>query len=360
MSNFVIDYELVKQSRINEFQLSSVEFGQEPTDHMFIAEYENGSWQNCRIQPFHPLMLSPFNLSLHYGQTVFEGMKAYRTENGNISIFRVQKHSERFNQSLRRMLMPEVPLELFREALHAFLTVDQAWVPDEPDSSLYIRPFMIANENRIKVKIGEKFLFMIVASPAKNYYNKTLNVKVETHYSRAAQGGTGKAKCGGNYGAAFYPTFLANQQGFDQLIWTDPVAHQYIEESGTMNLFFVINNQLFTPQLTDSILEGITRDSIITLAKNQNIPVFEKRISVHEIQEALENKTMQEAFGSGTAAIVAPIGTIAIHDKTYTLPAYSPSSWMFQFKQTLNDIRTGKQPDIFHWNDIINVRDFAK
>lgn len=343
-------------TKIHELDLEKTEFGKIPTDHMFMAEYHHGEWSNFRIVPFQPLQLSPFNLSLHYGQTVFEGMKAYRMQDGNISVFRVQKHWERFNKSLKRMAMAEIPFEVFQQGLHTYLTIDEAWVPSIEDSSLYLRPFMIAYEDRVRVKVAEHFLFMIVGSPAKQYYSKALNLYVETYYSRAASGGTGNAKCGGNYGGAFYPTSLAIQKGFDQVLWTDAATHQFIEESGTMNVMFIINGKLVTPALTDSILDGVTRDSIITLAKDMGIPVEERKISIQELENAFQKREVQEAFGAGTAAIVAPIGSITIHDKKYLLPNYSNDALMYQLKKQLNDIRTGKIADKYGWNDIIAVR----
>ncbi len=342
-------------TKIHEFNLDTSEFGKTPTDHMFVAECHQKNWSNFRVEPFQPLQLSPFNLSLHYGQTVFEGMKAYRMQDGNISVFRVKKHWERFNKSLKRMAMAEVPFEVFQEGLHAYLTVDESWVPSVEDSSLYLRPFMIAYEDRVRVKVAEHFLFMIVGSPAKQYYSKPLNLYVETHYSRAASGGTGNAKCGGNYGGAFYPTALAVQNGYDQVLWTDASTHQFIEESGTMNVMFVIDGKLVTPALTDSILDGVTRDSIITLAKDMGITVEERKISVEELEKFFQENKVQEAFGAGTAAIVAPIGSITIHDRKYQLPSYSENALMFQIKKQLNNIRTGKSVDKYGWNDVVQI-----
>jgi branched-chain amino acid aminotransferase len=355
--NNSLNIDIIKSSisKFNEFDLETAEFGKTPTDHMFVAEYQNGNWSNFRVMPFQPLQLSPFNLSLHYGQTVFEGMKAYRMENGNISVFRVKKHWERFNNSLKRMAMVEIPFEIFQQGLHAYLTVDNIWIPSVEDSSLYLRPFMIAYEDRVRVKVAENFLFLIVGSPAKQYYAKPLNLYVETHYSRAASGGTGNAKCGGNYGGAFYPTSLAIKKGFDQVLWTDASTHQFIEESGTMNVMFVIDGKLITPALTDTILEGVTRDSIITLAKDMGISVEEKKISIDELENDFQKGLVQEAFGAGTAAIVAPIGSITFENHTYHLPPYSENALMFQLKKQLNDIRTGKIDDKYQWNDVIYV-----
>ncbi len=330
----------------------SIPFGKVPTEHMFIAEYKDGKWQNARITPFHDLTLSPMALCLHYGQTVFEGMKAFAMEDGRINIFRMEKHYDRFCKSLDRMCMPRVPQQLFTEAMHQLVQLDSKWVPEEADGSLYLRPFMIATEDRIGVKIGEEYLFMIVASPAYQYYANPLKIKVETEYSRAADGGTGTAKCGGNYGGAFYPTQLAKEQGFDQVLWTDSKTHQYIEESGTMNAMFYIDNTLVTPALSGSILDGVTRDSLLSIAREKGMKVEERQISIAELQAAFEAGKRVEAFGAGTAAVIAPIASITIGDKAYDCYVGDDAT-MFTLKKALYDIRTGIAPDAHKWNYIL-------
>lgn len=330
----------------------SIPFGKVPTEHMFIAEYKDGKWQNARITPFHDLTLSPMALCLHYGQTVFEGMKAFAMEDGRINIFRMEKHYDRFCKSLDRMCMPRVPQQLFTEAMHQLVQLDSKWVPEEADGSLYLRPFMIATEDRIGVKIGEEYLFMIVASPAYQYYANPLKIKVETEFSRAADGGTGTAKCGGNYGGAFYPTQLAKEQGFDQVLWTDSRTHQYIEESGTMNAMFYIDNTLVTPALSGSILDGVTRDSLLSIAREKGMKVEERQISIAELQAAFEAGKRVEAFGAGTAAVIAPIASITIGDKAYDCYVGEDAT-MFTLKKALYDIRTGIAPDAHKWNYIL-------
>lgn len=330
----------------------SIPFGKVPTEHMFIAEYKDGKWQNARITPFHDLTLSPMALCLHYGQTVFEGMKAFAMEDGRINIFRMEKHYDRFCKSLDRMCMPRVPQQLFTEAMHQLVQLDSKWVPEEADGSLYLRPFMIATEDRIGVKIGEEYLFMIVASPAYQYYANPLKIKVETEYSRAADGGTGTAKCGGNYGGAFYPTQLAKEQGFDQVLWTDSKTHQYIEESGTMNAMFYIDNTLVTPALSGSILDGVTRDSLLAIAREKGMKVEERQISIAELQAAFEAGKRVEAFGAGTAAVIAPIASITIGNKAYDCYVGEDAT-MFTLKKALYDIRTGIAPDAHKWNYIL-------
>ncbi|MGN6477219.1 MAG: branched-chain amino acid aminotransferase, partial [Flavipsychrobacter sp.] len=265
----------------------SIPFGMQPTEHMFIAAYRDGQWQDSRIMPFTNLSMSPVALCLHYGQTVFEGMKAFMMEDGSVNIFRPDKHYDRFTKSLDRMCMPQVPKDLFMEALHQLVQLDARWVPAESDGSLYIRPFMIATEDRIGVKISDEYLFMIVCTPAYQYYSKPLKVKVEDKYVRAAEGGTGFAKCGGNYGASFYPTKLAKEQGYDQVLWTDSKNHEFIEESGTMNVMFVIDGTLLTPPLSGTILDGITRDSLLAIAQEKSIKTEVRPIRHKEIIDAL-------------------------------------------------------------------------
>jgi branched-chain amino acid aminotransferase len=330
----------------------SIPFGKIPTEHMFIAEYKDGKWQQPRIVPFQDLTLSPLALCLHYGQTVFEGMKAFAMEDGTINIFRMQKHYERFCKSLDRMCMPQVSQTLFNEAMHQLLQLDSSWVPTEPDGSLYIRPFMIASEGRIGVKVADEYLFMIVCSPAYQYYANPLKVKVETQFVRAADGGTGGAKCGGNYGGAFYPTEMAKKEGFDQVLWTDAKNHEFIEESGTMNAMFYINNTLITPALSGTILDGVTRDSLLALAREEGIKVEERQIGITELVAAFEAGTRVEAFGAGTAAVIAPIEFITINGKTYN--AYvGADAMMYHLKTALFNIRRGLVPDTHNWNYIV-------
>ena len=330
----------------------SIPFGKTPTEHMFIAEYRNGQWLNPKIVPFHDITLSPLAMCLHYGQTVFEGMKAFAMADGSVNIFRMEKHHERFCKSLDRMCMPQVPKGLFTEAIHQLVQLDSNWVPTEADGSLYIRPFMIASEGRIGIKVCEEFLFMVVASPAYQYYTQPLRVKVETHYIRAADGGTGATKCGGNYGGAFYPTEQARSEGYDQVLWTDAKNHEFIEESGTMNAMFYIDDTLVTPALSGTILDGVTRDSLLTIARESGIKTEERAISITELIAAFESGKRVEAFGAGTAAVVAPIEQIAINDKTYNCYV-GEDAMMFQLKAKLFNIRRGITPDTHNWNYIV-------
>lgn len=343
---------ITEQTERQTKDTKSIPFGKVPTEHMFIAEYRNNQWSNPRIVPFSHLVLSPFALCLHYGQTVFEGMKAFMMEDGRINIYRPDKHYDRFTKSLERMCMPAVPKDLFTEALHQLVQLDSNWVPDDADGALYIRPFMIASEDRIGVKVSDEYLFMIVCSPAYQYYAKPLNVKIENRFVRAADGGTGAAKCGGNYGAAFYPTQQAREAGYDQVIWTDSRHHEFIEESGTMNVMFYIDNVLITPPLSGTILDGVTRDSLLTLAKARGIQIQERPISYTEIQMALEDGKRVEAFGAGTAAVIAPIETISVGNKHYKC-YIGEDAIMYSLQQELYNIRKGITEDKYNWNYII-------
>ncbi len=343
---------ITEQTERKVTDTKSVPFGKIPTEHMFIAEYKNGDWQNAQVVPFHDLTLSPLALCLHYGQTVFEGMKAFAMEDGRINIFRIDKHYDRFTKSLQRLCMPPVPKKLFINAIHRLVQLDSDWVPREADGSLYIRPFMIATEDRIGIKVSDEYLFMVVCSPAFQYYTKPLRVKVETNYVRAANGGTGTAKCGGNYGGALYPTQLAKDAGYDQVLWTDSTHHEFIEESGTMNAMFCIDNVLITPQLTGTILDGVTRDSLLTIAKEKGITIEEREISYNELIRAFDNGKRVEAFGAGTAAVVAPIEIIAIGHKEFKCYT-EPDAIMYQLQKELLNIRKGIVPDTHNWNYVL-------
>lgn len=340
-------------SRIHSVDLSNPEFGKDCTDHMFSAEYINGTWQNPSIIPFGNLELSPAMLALHYGQSVFEGMKAFRMQDGKIAVFRPEKHLARFNRSLDRMCMPEVPQDLFFDALTTLLQIDQQWVPTAPESSLYIRPFCFASESRLKIKISDRFHFLILASPSGKYFGKPFKLKVETTFTRTAEGGTGYAKCAGNYGSSFYPVKKAMEQGFDQVIWTDAAEHKYIDEAGMMNIMFLIDGKLITPVLNTAILEGVTRDSVLTIAKDMGITVEERKIAVEELEAHLKAGLVTEIFGTGTAAVIAPVALIRIGETDYTIPAPTSESFQHKAYDLLNKIRTGLAPDPHNWNYIL-------
>jgi len=342
-------------SRLSEIDFSHLEFGKYISDHMLVVEYANGKWHEPEIMPFGEMAMTPAILSIHYGQSIFEGMKAYKTPGGDITIFRMHKHWERMNRSLERMCMPAIREELFQQSLHALIETDHDWVPAADGSSLYIRPVVFATESRLGVKISDQYKLVIMTSPVGPYYNKPLKIKVEETHVRAAEGGAGFAKCAGNYGVSFYPTHQARLQGFDQVLWTDAKEHKYIDEAGTMNVMFVLNGKVVTPKLTTAILDGVTRDSILTLAGEMNMPVEERKVGVDELAEACSNGKLTEAFGAGTAAIVAPISIINIHGKDYTLPEPDENTFQQRVKKKLHDIRLRLAPDTYGWNYIIKI-----
>lgn len=340
-------------SKITEVDFENLEFGKYIADHMLVCDYANREWQTPQIVPFTNLSLSPTTLALHYGQTVFEGMKAFKMIDGRINIFRINKHYNRFVKSLDRMCMAVPPKEIFTEGLKQLIQLDKAWVPVQKDNALYIRPFIYASEAKFGVKISDEYRFIIFTGPVPSVYANPIKVKVETNFIRAAKGGTGFAKCGGNYGGAFYPTQLAKNEGYDQVLWTGGTNNQFIEESGMMNAMFVINGKLVTAPLSDSILDGVTRDSLLTLANDLGIETTERPISVAELLQAFKDKTITEAFGAGTAAVVAPIQIIHINGMDYMLPKYSEHNVFQQLKNKLELIRSGAAPDVHEWNCIV-------
>ncbi|MCR6718917.1 MAG: branched-chain amino acid aminotransferase [Chitinophagaceae bacterium] len=348
-----IEISPVLQSRYTQSAAHPKEFGEYISDHMFVCDYRNGAWQEPLIVPYGDMSLSPCALALHYGQSVFEGMKAFRLSEDSATIFRIEKHYERFKRSLERMCMPVPGAELFKTALIELIRLDRKWIPDTAGASLYIRPLIFASEGKFGVKVSSEYRFVILTGPVPALFSKPIRVKVETEFHRATPGGTGFAKCAGNYGGAFYPTQLARQQGFDQVIWTSAGDNPCVEESGMMNLLFIINNTLVTAPKSDTILDGITRDSLLTLARDKGWKVEEREITLRELEEACRTQQLQEAFGAGTAAIVAPIGIINIYGVDYPLPEVTPASRMFALRDALNDIRLGKTEDRFGWNTLV-------
>jgi len=283
-----IEVEKVQKSRIGEVDFQNLGFGKIFSDHMFVCDYANGAWQTPKILPFQNLSLSPATNFIHYGQSIFEGLKAFLCEDGKVRVFRPDANYRRMNESADRLCMPQIPEEVFMEGLKELLKIDQAWIPTSEGSSMYIRPFMFSLDAEIRVKASETYRFMIILSPSGKYYSAPVKVLVERHYVRAAKGGLGAAKTAANYAASLYPARQAQLKGYDQLIWTDSTEHQYIEEAGTMNFMFVINNCLVTPALTDSILAGVTRDSILTLAKEWGMRTEERKVSIDEVLKAVE------------------------------------------------------------------------
>ncbi|WP_256011135.1 branched-chain amino acid aminotransferase [Desertivirga xinjiangensis] len=337
-------------SRLQETDFSDLPFGKIFSDHMFIADYEDGEWKNFQIVPYGDLTFSPAISALHYGQAFFEGLKAYKQENGDVVMFRPYKNAERFNKSAERMCMPSLPEDLFVQSIAALVEVDKDWIPTAPQTSLYIRPFMFATDEYLGVQPSTTYKFMVLACPVGAYFSKPLKVKIETKYSRSSEGGFGFAKAAGNYAGSLYPAQQALKEGFDQIIWTDGRDHSYIEELGAANVMFIIDGKLVTPSTRDTILKGITRDTILTLANKWGIPVDERRVSVAEILEGLKNGQVAEAFGVGTAATITSIASIGYEGELYELPDPATAGFSSRALKTLNEIRYGQAPDEFEWN----------
>lgn len=340
----------ISQSRLPQVDFDNLTFGRTFSDHMFTMDFEDGRWQQGRIEPYGPMTMSPASMVFHYGQAIFEGMKAYRQADGSVSLFRPGRNIERFNTSALRMCMPEVDPQVFMDALVQLVSMDQNWVPDGDGASLYIRPFMIATDSFVGVRPSERYTFSIFTCPVNAYYKDPVKVKVETKYTRAAPGGTGYAKAAGNYAAALFPSKLAQEQGFHQLLWTDAIEHAYIEESGTMNAMFVIDGTLTSPHTSETILSGVTRDSVFKLAADLGIPVEQRRIGVEELREGLRSGKITEAFGVGTAATIAPMALVAFEDERLDLPDYSEWKIAPRISTELDALRRGHIEDRFGWN----------
>ena len=317
---------------------------------MLIANFSNGEWQGAEIVPFGNISTHPAMSALHYGQSVFEGLKAYKNSLGQPVLFRPEENFLRFNKSADRLCMPDVPSDIFMSGLRELIKLDQDWIPTKEGSSLYIRPFMFATDEYVGIKPSDNFTFIIFTCPVGAYYAEPVSVKIEEHYVRAAEGGIGAAKAAGNYAASLYPNKLATEQGFRQLIWTDAKEHRYIEESGTMNVFFEIDGTLVTPDTSrDTILKGITRKSVIELAKDMGIKVEERRVEVAEVINALRNGTLTDAFGAGTAATIAHISEIGFREDRFVLPSVGERKVSNGILNRLNDIRLGNVADPYGW-----------
>lgn len=337
-------------SRLAETDIKDLPFGKVFTDHMFVADYEDGEWKNFEILPYGPLPMSPAISGLHYGQAIFEGLKAYKQADGSVSVFRANKNFARFNKSATRLAMANIPEEIFMQGISALINADKAWVPDEENYSLYLRPVMFATDPFLGVRPSATYKFVILANPSAPYYSKPLKVKIETRYTRSADGGVGSAKAAGNYAGSMLPTVEAQAEGFDQLIWTDAKEHKYVEESGAANLMFVINGKIVTPEVRETILDGVTRDTIIELAKSMGYEVEERRVLIQEVLDNIENGTLTEAFAVGTAATVTQISEITYEGKTFVLTDPATRTVSTGIAKKLNEIRYGVITDEFGWN----------
>lgn len=341
--------QLTKNSRLEQVNWDNLPFGKLFSDHMFTMDFENGNWSKPKIIPYGDISLSPANSAIHYGQSCFEGMKAHRNQNGDIVLFRPYENARRFNSSNKRMCIPEINEDLFVNSILELIAIDKNWVPQNLDHSLYIRPFIFASDPYIGIKPSDSYKFMIFTCPVGSYYKEPVSVKVETNYSRAVQGGTGFSKAAGNYAAALYPAMLAAKEGFRQLIWTDAKEHKYIEEAGTMNILFVIDNVLITPIAGDTILNGITRKSVVEIAKDWGMEVQERKIEVKEVSDALKDGSLTEAFGAGTAATIAPISNISIYGENFLIPESKDYHFHTKVLKYLSEYKIGMHPDKFNW-----------
>ena len=338
----------IEKSKISTIDFDNLSFGTVFSDHMMVCDYKNGQWQQAEIKPYEPFTFDPSASVFHYGQALFEGMKAYKGENNEVFLFRPDQNIKRFNKSSERMAIPEFPEDLFLEGLNQLLRLDADWIPQGEGQSLYVRPFVIATEPCIQANPSKEYRFAIICSPVSSYFSGAVKVKIENHYSRATPGGFGYAKAAGNYGGQFYPTELAKAEGFHQIIWTDAVSHQYIEEAGTMNVFVRIGDTLITNPTSDTILDGVTRKSLIQLAKDLNIPLEVRPIAISELIEASAKGELLELFGAGTAAVISLIETFNYKGQNYHVEN-DANSYAQQLKKALTDIQLNRAEDLHEW-----------
>jgi branched-chain amino acid aminotransferase len=343
-----IDIVRVKNSKINEVDFENLAFGNIFTDHMLVCDFKEGKWQKPIIKPYEPFLIDPSAKVFHYGQAIFEGMKAYKDDNNDVWLFRPDQNLDRFNKSAVRMAMPEVPEEIFIGGLKTIVDLERNWVKKGLGNTLYIRPFMIAIGSGVIAQPSTQYRFMIILSPARSYYSGEVKVIIAEHYSRAANGGIGAAKAAGNYSAQFYPQKLAQEKGFQQIIWTDDATHTKLEEAGTMNVFFRINDTIYTAPTSERILDGVTRKSLIDIAHRDGIKVEERSVLVSELIAGAKDGSLKEIFGAGTAAVVSPIVGFQFQDDYYELPKIE-NSIALQLKDKLTKIQYKLAEDTFGW-----------
>ncbi|TXJ27673.1 MAG: branched-chain amino acid aminotransferase [Chitinophagaceae bacterium] len=338
-----------ERSKLQDINLENIPFGKYFTDHMLEADYENGEWKNVEIKPYQPLLLEPSLAALHYGQAIFEGIKAYKNEEGQAAIFRPVDNFKRFNKSAARMNMPAVPEEIFLEGMRQLIDLDKNWIPAKKEHSLYIRPFMFSSDAMLGVRPSETYKFIIILSPTGPYYATPMKIMVEEQYTRAAPGGVGFSKNAGNYGGSMLAASYAKKQGYDQVLWTDAFEHKWLQEVGMMNVFFVIDNVAVTPSLEEgTILEGVTRASVIQGLGDMGVKVEERKISIEEVVEAYKAGKVKEVFGTGTAAVIAPIKELNYKgfSMEFDTDKYTISTAV---KKWLSDIREGRIADKYGW-----------
>ena len=339
----------IERSKLNDINLENIPFGKYMTDYMLEVDYENGKWQTPEIKPYQPMLIAPSLAAIHYGQSIFEGVKAYKNADGEPYIFRPLDNFKRFNKSAERMQMPTIPEEIFIDGMKQLIKLDINWIPAKDEHSLYIRPFMFSTDETIGVKPSENYKFMIILSPTGPYYSTPMRIYVEEQYVRAVPGGIGFAKAAGNYGGSMFPTAQAKLKGYDQVLWTDAFEHKYVQECGTMNVVFIIGNTAVTPDLsTGTILDGVTRDSVIVLLKEMGLTVEERPLNIDEVIEAHKAGTLKEVFGTGTAATISLIKELRYKD--YVMD-FEVEKWEVapKVKKMLNDIRYGKSSDNNGW-----------
>lgn len=343
-----IDVIKSQTSRIDQVDFENLTFGNVFTDHMLVCDFEDGAWKKPVIKPYEPFVLEPSAKVFHYGQAIFEGMKAYKTDSDEVWLFRPEENFKRMNKSAVRLAMPEIPEFVFMEGLKELVKIEEKWVKKGKGNALYIRPFMIATGAGVTASPSSKYRFSILLSPARSYYSGEVKVVIADHYSRAANGGIGAAKAAGNYAGQFYPTKLANEKGFQQIIWTDDATHTKLEEAGTMNVWFRIEDTLYTAPTSDRILDGVTRKSLIDLAQHLGLKVEVRSVMVNELVEAAKKGTLKEIFGSGTAAVVNPIVGFSYEENYYELPKME-DSYATLLKEKLTNIQYKIDEDVFGW-----------
>ncbi|MDG1058086.1 MAG: branched-chain amino acid aminotransferase [Flavobacteriaceae bacterium] len=338
-----------QESKIKNIDFDNLNFGEIFTDHMFVCDYKDGQWKTPEIMPYQPIQMDPSSSVFHYGQAVFEGMKAYKDDADGVWLFRPEENFARINKSSERLSMPEFPKEFFFEGLEKLLDMDKEWIKKGAVNSLYVRPFVFASQAGVQASASNAYKFMIICSPVSSYYSGgEVHVQVAEKFSRAAAGGVGYAKAAGNYAAQFYPTTLAQKEGFQQIIWTDANTHEYLEEAGTMNIFFRINDTLITTPTSDRILDGITRKSILQLAAHLGIKTDVRPISIHELLSSKEDGSLKEIFGAGTAVVVSPIKGFGYQNKRHILED-APDSFAAILKDHIVNIQRNVVPDPFGW-----------
>ena len=352
---YPIEVTRTSNSRLAQVDFDDLPFGKTFSDHMFVADYHDGEWQDLRIVPFGRFEIHPSSMVLHYGQAIFEGMKAFKSTEGQPLFFRPEQHAIRINRSAERMCMPKIPEDLFGQALHQLIELDQGWIPPQTGSALYIRPFMFANDEFLGVRPSETYRFIIFSGPVGPYYAQPVRLRAETEYIRAAIGGVGEAKAAGNYAAALLPTKQAKAAGFDQVLWLDAKDHKYVQEVGTMNIFFVIDGKVVTPETSGAILRGITRDSLLHILGHEGYEVEERPVSIDELMEAGREGTLTEVFGSGTAAVIAFVKELQYKDQKVELNLNDARVGPM-LKQYIESLRNGTREDEFGWIVPVEVR----